>query len=216
MSNLFNECPEFDIPDPAWLAGQLPKEERPSMVVRVPWVYARRADVEPTFHASTERPNAGKWLYRADRAYIDEKWAVLKMLTEDGWLGSSAKSSTCYDNLNAPDRSGSTHVICLFVSDWHNTDDIRKVLHNLRATGFNGGWLNFKRDVETLSRRYVNRGDRRVSIFTAPPDSGDRFYTKWLGGTVWLDGNNDADVIAAIDRRFDDRSQVDWDFEEWR
>ncbi len=116
-------------------------------------------------------------------------------MTRAGWLGPRAKVATAYPN---PHRTNDHHVICLYVDDWHDTNAVRRVLTNLRETGIGREWMNFKRDRDTNVGLYKRNGDRGVATFSAPPDE-ERLFTKRLGEVTWLDGENDAAVVAAIE-----------------
>jgi hypothetical protein len=191
MTTTTDCCPTIDLPPLDYLAGQLGDDERPSLVTDHVWLYADGPAGDET---DDENPDAGKWLLYSPRAEVDGVWAAVKLLTEQGWLGTGAKVSTRYGNPNA---NGPEHVVNIYVPDWRDTAEVRRVLVNLRAAGF-GSQVSFKRTRETTAGKYVNRGDRGVCVFTAPKES-ERFYTGWLGGRTYLDGPNDAAVVAAIE-----------------
>ena len=195
--------PPIDLPPFDALASALPDDERPSVVTDRPWLYA---DAEHDADAASDG-DSGKWLIFAPRERIDGVWGAVRTLTERGVLGPASKVSTAHAN---PHRSDDTHVVCVYVSDWHDTATIRRVLGFLRSAGLGDGWLNFKRDADTFAGLYKLRGDGGVATFCAPPDEV-RIYTKRLGGTTWLDGSNDAEVIAAIEASGDgDQADDDW------
>jgi len=185
-----NECPTIDLPPLDHLAGQLGDDERPSLVTDHVWLYADGPGAAEVEH---ENPDAGKWLMFVPRSDIDGTWAAVRLLTEQGWLGTGAKVSTRFSNPNAPSAD---HVVCMYVADWRNTADVRRLLVNLRAAGFDAG-LRFKRTRETRARKYANRGDR-VSLYTSSPGS-DGFYTERTGERHWLDGTDDVAIVAAIE-----------------
>ena len=193
------ECPVIDLPSLDYLAAQLSDDERPSLVTDDPWIGAEAPGGTGThdFPAGEggETSPGGKWLLYVPRERVDETWAAVRLMTRAGWLGPQAKVSTAHPN---PHRTNDHHVICLYVDDWHDTTTIRRVLTNLRETGIGREWMNFKRDKDTDAGLYKRNGDHGVATFTAPPDE-ERLFTKRLGGVTWLDGTNDAAVVAAID-----------------
>jgi hypothetical protein len=184
-------CPTIDLPPLDYLAGQLGDDECPSLVTDRVWLYADGPAGDET---DDENPHAGKWLLYVARDEADGVWAAVRLLAEQGWLGTGAKVSTRFSNPNA---NGEDHVVCMYVDDWRDTAEVRRVLVNLRAAGFEAG-LGFKRTRETTAGKYANRGDRGVCVFTAPEES-EGFYTAWLGGRTYLDGPNDAAIVAAIE-----------------
>lgn len=171
------------------LAAALPYDERPSIVANRPWLHAQDA----SDHGGAEDP--GKWLIFAPRERIDRIWGAVRQLTERGLIGPVSKVSTAMVN---PLTSDDSHVICCYVRDWHDSGTIRDVLATLRGADIAEGWLNFKRDADTLAGVYAGTGTSPVAVFTAPPDAV-RFYTRRLGDVTWLDGSNDAEVVAAIE-----------------
>ena len=182
--------PPVDLPPFEELAFALPDDERPSTVTDHPWLYA-----DAKHDADAEHDAAGKWLIFAPREHIDGVWAAVRTVTERGLLGPASKVSTAYGN---PHRTNDSHVVCVYVVDWHDTATIRRVLSTLRSAGIGDGWLHFKRDADTVAGLYSAHGDSGVATFSAPPDAV-RIFTKRLGGTTWLDGSNDAEVVAAIE-----------------
>jgi hypothetical protein len=133
-------------------------------------------------------------------AEVDEVWDKVAGLVESGQLGPSAKVSTCRPNPNsaAPD----TFAIMVYAKDWRKVSDLRRILKTLRGGGLATGRAGFKRDHETRAGAYQNRGSKNVSVFVAEPggDGGEpvRLYTNWLGAKTYLDGANDAEVVAAM------------------
>ena len=198
-------APPIDLPPFDVLAAGLPDDERPSRVTDRPWLFA---DAEPDAEYPWNDDHAGKWLVFAPRERIDGVWAAVRILTERGVLGPSSKVSTAHRN---PHRSDGSHVVCVYVTDWHDTATIRRVLGTLRSAGLGDGWLNFKRDADTVAGLYSVHGDSGVATFSAPPDEV-RIYTKRLGGTTWLDGSNDSEVVAAIEASDDSPATDDEDW----
>ena len=199
-------APPIDLPPFDVLAAGLPDDERPSMVTDRPWLYA---DAEPDAEYPWNDDHAGKWLVFAPRERIDGVWGAVRILTERGLLGPSSKVSTAHRN---PHRSDDSHVVCVYVTDWHDTAAIRQLLSTLRSVGLAEDWLHFKRDADTVAGRYRGgHDDGGVATFSAPPDEV-RIYTKRLGGTTWLDGSNDSEVVAAIEASDDSPATDDEDW----
>jgi len=91
------------------------------------------------------------------------------------------------------------HVIIVYAADWRDLADLRRILGILRDAGLAQGWIHFKRDRETRSGAYLNRGNRGVSIWNAAP-GGCEISTKWLTGKrVVLSPEIERDVIAQIE-----------------
>jgi hypothetical protein len=59
-------------------------------------------------------------------------------------------------------------LICVYTSDWHDKDDVRRVLRGLRELGISWG-LSYKTDEATLDGRYGSG----VSIYVS--QQGDDF-----------------------------------------
>lgn len=178
------QVPPFDE-----LAAGLPDDERPSTVTDRPWLDAH----DDSADGGTEDP--GKWLLFIPREHIDGVWGAVRLLTERGLVGPASKVSTALAN---PHRTDESHVICVYVDDWHDTATVRDVLATLRSAGIAEDWLNFKRDCDTVAGLYASTGDSGAAVFTSPPGA-PRFYTRRLGDVTWLDGANDAEVVAAIE-----------------
>lgn len=83
----------------------VPTDPKPSEVADFYWLYAERKT--GAYPAATE--NCGKWLVFVPAAQVDEVWARIKLATEEGILGSSAKAATAGPNPNAtnPNRRSS-------------------------------------------------------------------------------------------------------------
>lgn len=131
---------------------------KPSQVMDLYWLHAKRK--QGTYPEHSE--NGGKWLIFVPLQQIDEVWEKIRLATEQGLLGSSAKVSTARPNPNA--TNSDTKVICVYTYDWtdeHNVKTIREALRQLGITSK----IPYKADQETYSGMYANRGNKRISKY---------------------------------------------------
>jgi hypothetical protein len=97
-----------------------------------------------------EKPYSGKWLLYISVSELDSTWLKIKTATENGSLGTSAKSATMRDNPNATVKS---KVICIYTKDCRDMEDVQRVLKALRDMGFLGR-LYYKEDLATIMGNY--------------------------------------------------------------
>jgi Domain of unknown function (DUF1917) len=174
------------------------KSHRPSLVTGDYWLYAddpshTQADRDPT--ATT----TGKWLLFVPRQDVDDVWAIVAALVEQGELGPSAKVATARQNSNSSGEKD-MHVIAVYANDWRDVVDVRRILKTLRREGLARGWVHFKRDRETLAGAYALRGHQGVSVWNARPGNRDEISTKWTTGkSVTPTADNSAEIVAAIE-----------------
>jgi hypothetical protein len=114
------------------------RSERPSGVTDAYWVCAERKTGQ--YPEATER--SGKWLIFVPVERIDEVWERIRIATEEGRLGDSAKAATARSNPNATDRT--KKVICVYTYDWQDRE---------------------KADVDTDAGRYRVAGHTRISKY---------------------------------------------------
>jgi len=130
---------------------------RPSEVVDRYWIHAERK-AGGSYPDHTER--GGKWMLFVKTSEIDSWWATIKMATESGRLGSSAKVATMKPNPNA--ASPDTRVICVYTYDVEDEHDCTRVRSALRELGVT--WkIPYKTDVDTYAGKYAGRDGSRVS-----------------------------------------------------
>ena len=151
------------------------KPETPSTFTSDYWIWA-----EDPARLQGEPGTSGKWQVYVEREHIDEAWRTVSSMIEAERLGPGAKVSTALENPNSSSRPG-LHVIIVYAADWRDLDDLRRILRELRDAGFAQGWVHFKRDRETRSGAYLNRGSRGVSVWNAAPGVNE-ISTKWLTG----------------------------------
>ena len=116
---------------------------------------------------SLEKPVApGKWLLFVSGQQAAHCWTLVAEATKDGRLGFDAKVSDL-------GQSG-TQVIVVYTADWHDQDDVRRVLREVRRLGW-AGTLSYKRDEETFAGSY----GQGSAYYVSP--CGDEFEIQ-LGG----------------------------------
>ncbi|HEV2377012.1 MAG TPA: putative phosphothreonine lyase domain-containing protein [Streptosporangiaceae bacterium] len=134
-------------------------DQRPSQVTADYWIYADSPGTDADGMGRT-----GKWLVFVPAARIDSWWQKIKHATEAGDLGVSAKAATVRPNPLA--TSPKTKLICVYTRDWHDHDDVRRVLRELRVLGVS--WrLSYKTDDATISGVYGTGS----AVYVSQPDS---------------------------------------------
>lgn len=123
---------------------------KPSEVTEDYWLHADRKT--GTYPADTE--NRGKWLVFVPISQVDEVWAKIKLATEAGRLGSSAKVATARPNPNATNPDA--RVICVYTYDWTDEEDVRQVRKELRELG-----ITSKIPYKATEDTYAGTGSRR-------------------------------------------------------
>jgi hypothetical protein len=135
-----------------------PLDKKPSEVMCTYWLHAERKS--GTYPEATE--NCGKWLVFVPALQIDEVWANIKLATEEGRLGSSAKVATARPNPNATDPD--TKVICVYTYDWTDEEDVRQIRQELRQLGITSK-IPYKADEDTYAGKYAIQGHKRISKY---------------------------------------------------
>lgn len=134
-------------------------EPRPSTYDDDFWLSAHAPDRD-----SVDAP--GKWLVFVYTADVDRYWTLISQAVEQGSLGPSAKVATAKPNPNATNPRA--RLICVYTADWHDRDDVRRVLRALRDIGVS--WrLSYKTDDATTDGSYGSGS----SIYVSPPGSED-------------------------------------------
>jgi Domain of unknown function (DUF1917) len=133
-------------------------EPKPSQVTHEYWLYAKRkrGDYPDT------TANSGKWLIFTPISQIDEVWTKIKLATEDGCLGESAKVATAKPNPIVTNPG--MKVICVYTYDWTDEADVRRVRQELRALGITSK-IPYKADRDTNAGIYSTRGHKRISKY---------------------------------------------------
>jgi hypothetical protein len=135
-----------------------PDSVKPSEVTDSYWLDAEREIGAYPDHTE----NGGKWLVFVPISQVDGVWEKIKRATEEGRLGSSAKVSTAKPNPNAKDPK--VKVICVYTYDWTDEKDTKRVREELRQLGISSK-IPYKADNETVSGKYANRGNMRISKY---------------------------------------------------
>lgn len=173
--------------------GVSARRDLPSTIRNDYWVWAENRN-----HPDVNPETSGKWQLYVKRDKVDEAWSVVKGLVEDGLLGPGAKVSTARENPNSSSPVD-VHVLIIYAADWRDLADLRRILRVLRDAGLAMGWVHFKRDLETRSGAYLNRGNRGVSVWNAAPE-GEEIFTKWLTGSrLLVTPENEGDIVARIE-----------------
>jgi hypothetical protein len=132
--------------------------QKPSEVTDLYWIDATRK--QGTYPEHSE--NGGKWLIFVPLQHVDDVWEKIRLATEQGSLGSSAKVSTARANPNA--TNSEAKVICVYTYDWTDEHDVRRIREELRQLGIKSK-IPYKADQETASGMYANRGNKRISKY---------------------------------------------------
>ncbi len=130
----------------------------PSEVVQIPWIFAERKNGK--YPADTVR--TGKWLVFVDAEELDDTWRTIKAATEQGKLGSRAKSSTSLRSPHA--RNPRTKVICVYTYDAEDEADVRRVRVELRRLGVEKK-ISYKTDEDTLAGRHQIAGSKNIAKY---------------------------------------------------
>ena len=146
----------------------------PSKTTNARWIHATSPNLEPK-----ETSHTGKWMLFPLKEDLDTVWPKIAKATEDGLLGIAAKTSTAKPNPNSVNSA--VGLICVYTYDADDVSDVKRVLEQLRALGFNDR-LNYKEDEQTRLGNYARDNPGAVSIFTSPADSTELMHPrKWTG-----------------------------------
>ena len=146
----------------------------PSKTTNAYWIHATSPNLE-----FRQTGRTGKWLIFPLKEDLDTVWPKIAKATEDGLLGIAAKTSTAKPNPNT--TSSKVGLICVYTYDADDVSDVKRVLEQLRALGFNSR-LNYKEDEQTHLGNYGRDNPGAVSIFTSPADSLKLVHPKkWTG-----------------------------------
>ena len=104
------------------------RKQKPSTFTGRYWLSAVRKSTHEDYGK-----NIGKWLIWIQNSAIDATWQRIKIETEAGRLGISAKVSTAAPN---PRGNAGTHVICVYTYDYEDKADVDRVRQLLREMGF--------------------------------------------------------------------------------
>jgi hypothetical protein len=137
----------------------------PSTVTDVYWIYADNPAATAADGART-----GKWLVFVPARHLDRWWELIRLATEQGLLGFSAKAATARPNELA--GSQRTKLICVYTRDWQDHGDVRRILQQLRGLGVTSR-LSYKTDQATASGVYGTGSAMYVSQ-PGSPDFDDR------------------------------------------
>lgn len=133
-------------------------DPKPSKVTDVYWLSAKRKT--GCYPLATEK--CGKWLVFVPASQINDVWEKIKVATEEGRLGSSAKVATARPNPNA--AKSDKKVICVYTYDWTDEKDVRRIREGLRQLGITSP-IPYKADEDTYAGRYAVHGHKRISKY---------------------------------------------------
>jgi len=133
----------------------------PTEVTDDPWIYAVSLPSSDRDHT-----RSGKWLLYTPVKDHDVVWEKIRIATESGSLGDSAKAAT--SRPSGFQASQRVLVTCVYTHDFEDLDDVRRVLVALRELGF-GGRLSYKTDDDTRKGTY----GRGAAIYVSQPGSLD-------------------------------------------
>ncbi|MGA3155499.1 MAG: putative phosphothreonine lyase domain-containg protein [Streptosporangiaceae bacterium] len=155
----------------------------PSQVTDDYWIYADSPAV-----SEADPSRTGKWLVFVPARQVDRWWELIRLATEQGRLGISAKAATARHNDLATSRR--TKLICVYTRDWQDQSDVQRVLRQLRGIGVTSR-LSYKTDEATVSGVYgtgsaiyvsqpgsaefEDRTRRMHSLVTSGPGLAERF-----------------------------------------
>jgi hypothetical protein len=128
------------------------------------WVWAYSSH-----HADSDDAPAGKWLIYVRCPQVAYCWELVRMAVEEGSLGPCAKVITDW----AMSQTGeSTHVICVYTSDFRNQADVLRVAQRLfEVDAVRKQVLRYKPDVFTYTGQYATAKDPASIYSAAPPYS---------------------------------------------
>ncbi|KAJ0400889.1 hypothetical protein P43SY_004501 [Pythium insidiosum] len=87
---------------------------------------------------------SGKWMIFRNTETVDDAWTKIARAVLQSHLGDAAKVSP----VSTKPQQGNSHVICVYVPDFTNTDDVLRVRDTLRALGIDDK-IMFKPDAYT-------------------------------------------------------------------
>ncbi len=133
-------------------------EKKPSQIFDSYWVYAMRKKGD--YPKKTIR--SGKWLIFVPFSEVDEWWDLIKIFTENGFLGNASKVATARPNPNA--RDANMKVICVYSYDSDDKQDVMRIRGELKKLGIIQK-IPYKPDKATLERKYSIRGHKNISKY---------------------------------------------------
>jgi hypothetical protein len=133
----------------------------PSKITGDYWVYA-----DGPAATAADGARTGKWLVFVPARQVDQWWELIRLATEQGLLGISAKAATARPNELA--TSQRTKLICVYTRDWQDHADVLRVLQQLRDLGVISR-LSYKTDQATASGVYGTGS----AMYVSQPGSPD-------------------------------------------
>ncbi|MEV4872241.1 putative phosphothreonine lyase domain-containing protein [Streptomyces syringium] len=141
--------------------GQPSATPPPSADTHNRWQWAMAPGIDFSAPAAVnEFAKAGKWLWFLPVRALDAGWRLIKTTVETGQLGPGAKVATLGSDF---DGDPTRRPVIIYTANYHDRDDIQRVLNALRALGVRDA-LAYKTDEATARGEY---GDG-TSIYTSP------------------------------------------------
>ncbi|GJJ67709.1 hypothetical protein EMPS_00055 [Entomortierella parvispora] len=141
---------------------QMSNIQNPTQIFNDYWVWAQSLSKE-----YRSGPRVGKWMLFYSKAALDEKWAIVKHLTEQDELGGLAKCSTAKENPNA--KNSKAGVIIVYTYDYQDQEDVYRVAVNLYQKLEYGRVMYYKTDDMTRAGLYAHTGSKVNHIYSYPP-----------------------------------------------
>ena len=136
MADPENNRPNLDLINMVQAARmQHDAQAQPSQIHNAYWIEAKRQTDSPP-----PTPGGGQWLIYATLAEVDELWARIRAVTEEGRLGYKSKVSTVSRDKA---RGSGDRVICVRTAE--DAADVERIRLALRALGVTGE-LVYQRD----------------------------------------------------------------------
>lgn len=120
---------------------------------------------------ATDPERIGKWLIHLGCQHVGYCWSRVRVATESGRLGISAKVATDWGTNHDPAGPfKSRHVICVFTRDYGDEADVLRVAKKLHTTdAVRSQVLQYKPDLMTLSGFYSGNTPGSIAIYECAP-----------------------------------------------
>lgn len=145
-------------------------DRKPTETNDVFWIFA--ANEKNDYNVKKGR--SGKWLIFEHEDFLNETWEKVKNATRDGLLGGASKVATSVPNSSASNIR--IKVICVYTSDFDNTEDLTRIEQNIRQLGIiNKLIYKFDKDIGKYKNQGYNKLGQAISL-------SDKYYElkKWL------------------------------------
>ena len=124
--------------------GKSSSINKPSIYNLSPWLHAF-AEGMPYPESTGGEVTTGKWCIFAEKAHVDNTWAIIRRAVKRHQLWRIAKVSTAY--------RPQPHIICVYTPDWQDVINVVEIRNQLKLLGFRLP-LSYKRDIDTINGKY--------------------------------------------------------------